>query len=325
MREESEEREGALRPNPKTVCREDPRSLSNGIVVWETALRRPAPSSDEVTHPKRGKRRRITLEEAKQGTEEPVRVYADGVFDLFHNGHARVLMQAKNAFPNTYLIVGVTDQQLTLENKGRTVMSDSERYNAVRHCRYVDEIVEGCPWVITPEFLEEHQIDFVAHDDLPYGGKEMDDIYKPLKDRGMFVATQRTEGVSTSDIIARIVRDYDMYIRRNLSRGYTAKEMNVSFMKEKEVQLRERVSTLKGKWDVKSKDFISGFMGLFGRDGRISEFFHNQKEKIKGALTPEHFHTDFGIPTPSPENHSCTTMNHSDHDGQDSSTDIYLP
>ncbi len=34
--------------------------------------------------------------------------------------------------------------------------------------RWVDEVVPNAPWVITEEFLDEHNIDFVAHDALPY-------------------------------------------------------------------------------------------------------------------------------------------------------------
>ncbi|ESN96946.1 hypothetical protein HELRODRAFT_86102, partial [Helobdella robusta] len=224
---------------------------------------------------------KITKEEAKEGkNKRPVRIYADGIYDMFHSGHARQLMQAKAVFPSVYLIVGVCNDELTWKMKGRTVMNEKERYDAVQHCRYVDEVVADAPWQIDEDFMQHHKIDFVAHDDLPYGSSTEEDIYKWLKDSGRFVATERTEGISTTDVIARIIKDYDIYVRRNLARGYTAKELNVGFMKEKTIQLQSKVESVRGrmmdkghelinKWEEKSREFICNFLELFGRDGRI--------------------------------------------------------
>ncbi|OJD16294.1 hypothetical protein AJ78_03506 [Emergomyces pasteurianus Ep9510] len=191
-------------------------------------------------------------------TGRPVRVYADGVFDLFHLGHMRQLEQAKKAFPETYLIVGVTSDQETHKRKGLTVLTGAERSETVRHCRWVDEVIPDCPWIVTPEFLEEHQIDYVAHDDLPYGAAEGDDIYAPIKAQGKFLVTQRTEGVSTTGIITHIVRDYEKYISRQLKRGASRQELNVSWLKKNELEIKRHVAELrdsiKNNWTVTGQE-----------------------------------------------------------------------
>lgn len=72
-------------------------------------------------------------------------------------------------------------------------MTEAERYESLRHCKYdilfstlllqlfgfviwiwfhfdnrwVDEVIPDAPWVINQEFLDKHNIDYVAHDSLP--------------------------------------------------------------------------------------------------------------------------------------------------------------
>lgn len=247
---------------------------------------------------------KITNEIAMSGrAPRAVRIYADGAYDLFHEGHAKQLQQAKNLCPNAYLIVGVCSDDMLHKLKGLTVLNENERYEAVRHCRYVDEVVRDAPWVVTDDFLEAHKIDFVAHDDLPYACGDTSDIYAALKAKGMFLATNRTEGVSTSDIVARIVRDYDEYARRNLERGYSAKDLNISYLKEKRIRFKRKIHELRdkgknvigsigertddmiAKWEEKSKDFVESFLGRFGKE-KLTNIWNESKNKILNAFSP---------------------------------------
>lgn len=290
---------------PTTTSRDRSSLQSTSGAVEFMAMCKPAPYSTDLDAIEERERvdysQRITYEMARSGTApRRPRVYADGIYDVFHQGHARQLMQAKNTFPNVYLIVGICSDALTHANKGRTVMDETERYEAVRHCRYVDEVVADAPWTITDEYIKKHKIDFVAHDDMPYGADDTEDIYAPLKAKGMFVATERTEGVSTSDIVARIVKDYDIYVRRNLARGYSAKELNVSFLSEKKFRLQNKMDELKDrgkrvmnevkgdimtKWEEKSRELIDAFLELFGRE-RLTHIWNESKGKIMQALSP---------------------------------------
>jgi choline-phosphate cytidylyltransferase len=47
----------------------------------------------------------------------------------------------------------------------------------------------------------------IAHDTLPYKTPEKDDCYYEFKISGRFLPTLRTEGISTSSILTRILKE----------------------------------------------------------------------------------------------------------------------
>lgn len=234
-------------------------------------------------------------------SNRPVRVYADGIYDLFHFGHARALEQAKKLFPNVHLLVGCCNDELTHKYKGKTVFTEDERYESLRHCKWVDEVVKDAPWVVTQEFIEKHQIDYVAHDALPYADASgsADDVYGWVKSVGKFAETQRTEGISTTDIIMRILKDYNQYIMRNLKRGYSRKEMGVSYVKEKQLQatmgvakLREKVAaqqkkveqTVRERLEKNQEYFKKNVKEMTDNVGTVTEWVENADKWIAGFL-----------------------------------------
>ncbi|CAM1501056.1 Fc.00g102180.m01.CDS01 [Cosmosporella sp. VM-42] len=244
----------------------------------------PPPPIGKLTHP-------VGFKTNPPPVGRAVRVYADGVFDLFHLGHMRQLEQAKKAFPNTTLVVGVTGDHETHKRKGLTVMSGAERAETLRHCRWVDEVIEDCPWIVTPEFLDEHKLDYVAHDDLPYGADEGDDIYQPIKKAGKFLVTQRTDGVSTTGLITRIVRDYEKYIARQFKRGSSRQELNVSWLKKNELDLKRHVSDLRenitNNWSTTGQEL--------GKE--LRQFWPGSRPQSPRPASPARFNSTGSIPT----------------------------
>ncbi|KZT57568.1 hypothetical protein CALCODRAFT_495961 [Calocera cornea HHB12733] len=138
----------------------------------------------------------------------PIRIYADGVYDIFHFGHALQLRQAKLSFPSVYLLVGVCSDTLVNQHKSPACMTHGERCESVRHCKWVDEVVPEAPWVIDDAFLDKYKIDYVAHDEEPYKSLTHDDVYAHVKELGKFLPTRRTPSISTSELLERIVSQY---------------------------------------------------------------------------------------------------------------------
>lgn len=161
--------------------------------------------------------------------KRPVRVYMDGCFDVMHFGHANALRQA--ATLGDELVVGVCSDAEITKHKGPPVMSDEERIAAVSEIKWVHEVIPRVPYVLTDSFLNDllhkYKIDLIAHGDDPCVGADGRDAYESVKKAGRFRTVKRTEGVSSTDVVSRILcctqdnrRDSDNDLYKNGSYCY---------------------------------------------------------------------------------------------------------
>ena len=141
-----------------------------------------------------------------QHTLKCPRVYVDGVYDLFHFGHAEMLGRVRAKFgAHAVIIAGIARDDDCLNYKRKPIMTQDERARSVRACKYVDDVIENAPWTITQEFLDTYKLDFVCHDEASYPSGSESDIYAFVKSIGKFVPIERTPSISTSEILQRIL------------------------------------------------------------------------------------------------------------------------
>jgi cytidyltransferase-like protein len=129
-----------------------------------------------------------------------IRAYLDMAADMFHIGHLNLIKRSRNM--SDYLIVGVHSDLDIASYKRLPIIPEYDRYEIVRCCKYVDEVITSAPLSITKEFIEENKINVVIR-----GDDKTPEIMEQLKvpmEMGIVKFLPRTENISTSDIIRKI-------------------------------------------------------------------------------------------------------------------------
>lgn len=155
----------------------------------------------------------IGLYPAEEVSNAPCRVYVDGIWDLFHEGHIRLFEQAiqkaKQTFPdkNIELVVGVcgTPEEVAVY-KRPTIMTLEERSLAVASCALVSEIITQAPvFGLEQAFIDANRIDLVIHGD-DFSEDSRQKYYGVAIKLGKFVMVPYTKGISTTQLLEEAVK-----------------------------------------------------------------------------------------------------------------------
>lgn len=97
-----------------------------------------------------------------------------------------------------------SDEEIT-ENKGPTVMTLPERLAAVDACKWTTKTVPYAPYVTALDWISHYGCQYVVHGDDITSDASGEDCYRFVKAAGRFIVVKRTPGISTTDLVGRML------------------------------------------------------------------------------------------------------------------------
>ena len=190
--------------------------------------------------------------EAQKNSKES-RLLFEGAFDVVHSGHYNALRQAKALSP--FLVVGVNSDESITAFKGPPVMDIHERCALVNACKWVDEVAEATPYIADIPLLDSLNCQYIGHGDDIILGADGKSIYTPFIEAGRMKITKRTEGISTTDILGRILdlkeqKSHKIELSDKAVRFVNKASMLEQFMKLRQPEAGQKVVYVDGSFDL---------------------------------------------------------------------------
>lgn len=103
------------------------------------------------------------------------------------------------------LVCGVVSDAEVLAAKGPSIMNIDERVALASACKWVDEVIPNVPYTPSVELLDQLNCSHVAHGDDMAIGADGKDCYAEFRKDDRLLIVKRTEGISTTDIVNRLL------------------------------------------------------------------------------------------------------------------------
>jgi len=139
--------------------------------------------------------------------EDKVTGYVEGVFDLFHVGHLRLLERSSKLFNK--VVAGIHSDKTVLRYKNEEpVIPYEHRVEIVRSCKFINDVIEapllGTNGINGVEFLNDNNLDYLVHGETNCG--LLEEQYPEIAEEHRLFLFPETPDYHTADLKKSCIR-----------------------------------------------------------------------------------------------------------------------